>query len=126
MRRISIDCRAPSTLEASGILALHCPGNTRSEGVTEAYELHRQRQDAGEQSRGFVFYHAQDVDKAVDGGGIYLAFGAFTEEAGVPLTVARETVATVERNGLRPEWNGDAHTRILVPLDWQKRSPVDA
>lgn len=52
-------------LDAGGIIALHRAGYTRSDGISDAAEVCHQRRERGRSSRGFVFYHGQDVEAVV-------------------------------------------------------------
>jgi len=114
------------TLDASGIIALHKAGYTRSDGISDAAEIDHQRRERGRASRGFVFYHGQDVEAVVFDRGLYLAFGAFDDRDGTTAAIAAEIVAAVEAQGLRTHCEGDVGTRILVhPIHWLKRSPSD-
>lgn len=71
--------------------------------------------------RGYIFYHMQDTERAVAGGGIYLSYGAVSDAKDAPLAIARDVVSTLTRHGLRTEWSGDAGQRIRVDLDWKRR-----
>jgi len=71
--------------------------------------------------RGYTFYHEQDTEAAVEGNGVYLAYGAVEEGEAASLVVAREVVARLEAAGLSPEWNGSIDRRIAVPLNWKRR-----
>lgn len=71
--------------------------------------------------RGWIFYHMQDTESAVEGGGIYLSYGAVADTEDAPLAIAREVVSTLERHGLRVDWNGEVTRRIMVELDWKRR-----
>ncbi|WP_205762190.1 DUF6891 domain-containing protein [Longimicrobium terrae] len=71
--------------------------------------------------RGYVFYHMQDTESAVEGGGIYLSYGAVADTEDAPLAVARDVVSTLRDHGLRVEWNGEITRRIMVELDWKRR-----
>ncbi|WHQ70876.1 DUF6891 domain-containing protein [Methylorubrum extorquens] len=102
------------TLDASGIIALHDAGYTRSDGISDAAEIYHQRRERGRASRGFVFYHGQDVEAVVCDHGLYLAFGAFDDRDATMAAIAAEIVAAVEAQGLRTHWEGDVGTRILV------------
>ncbi|BAU89543.1 hypothetical protein MPPM_0938 [Methylorubrum populi] len=114
------------TLDARGIIALHCAGYTRSDGISDAAEVYHQRRERGRPSRGFVFYHGQDVEAVVVDQGLYLAFGSFDDRDESMAAIAAEIVAAVEAQGLRTQWKGDVGTRILVhPIRWLKRSPAD-
>ncbi|MDV2985838.1 UNVERIFIED_CONTAM: hypothetical protein Q9R58_16120 [Methylobacteriaceae bacterium AG10] len=113
-------------LDAGGIIALHCAGYTRSDGISDAAEVYHQRRERGRASRGFVFYHGQDVESVLADQGLYLAFGAFDERDETMAAIAAEIVAAVEAQGLRTRWEGDVGKRILVhPIRWLKRSPSD-
>lgn len=113
-------------LDASGIIALHGAGYTRSDGISDAAEVYHQRRERGRPSRGFVFYHGQDVEAVVADRGLYLAFGAFDDRDETMAGIAAEIVAAVEAQGLRTHWEGDVGKRILVhPIRWLKRSPSD-
>jgi hypothetical protein len=72
-------------------------------------------------SRGYTFYHQQDTERAVDGGGVLLTYGATggTEEAS--LKIGHEVVAALKAAGLQPVWDGTVRKRIGVPLEWQRR-----
>lgn len=113
-------------LDAGGIIALHRAGYTRSDGISDAAEVCHQRRERGRSSRGFVFYHGQDVEAVVADRGLYLAFGAFDDRDATMAAIAAEIVAAVEAQGLRTQWEGDVGKRILVhPIVWLKRSPSD-
>jgi hypothetical protein len=64
--------------------------------------------------RGYVFYHRQDMKNAAEGGGLYLAYGP-------DASIGREITDTLCRHDLGVEWDGDAKTRIHVPLTWWRR-----
>ena len=87
--------------------------------------------EAGDDARGYVFFHRQDTESAVAGGGVWLAYGSFGEPAAgqgpaaADEAVAREVVAALTASGLPVEWDGSARTRIKVgPMAWRKRLPV--
>lgn len=112
-------------LAATGIVALHRAGYTRSDGISDAWEAYHQGKEEGFEARGFVFYHGQGVE-AVGDRGLYLAFGAFDERDETVRRIAGEIVSAVEAQGLGTIWEGDVDTRILVwPIEWRKRSPED-
>lgn len=74
----------------------------------------------GETRRGFAFCHRQDIENALRGGGVYLAFGSFAEDTTAE-EVAIEIVQTLTRYGFEPKWTGDAGRRIFVPMTWRVR-----
>ncbi|WP_344595828.1 DUF6891 domain-containing protein [Actinomadura vinacea] len=71
-------------------------------------------------ARGYVFCHHQDVDGAARGDGLYLSYGAFTED-GDDAEIGRRAVTALRERGLVVEWDGEATTRILLPLTWRRR-----
>jgi len=71
---------------------------------------------------GYTFYHEQDTERVVDGGTLYLAFGAVEDGEQAEVAVAQCIVTVLQEVGLTVEWNGSPKTRILVKdLDWKKR-----
>ncbi|TYB55070.1 hypothetical protein FXF51_46230 [Nonomuraea sp. PA05] len=99
--------------------------------------------------RGYVFYHEQDAERAVMGGGVYLAFGPgdlegegdASPDGGIgdlpdggiedspdgsiedspDGSIGEEIVAVLRRRGLRVEWDGDDGQRIHVHVNWRRR-----
>jgi hypothetical protein len=127
--------RAFEALNARGILALENAGYTLSEG----WEVARVAAEMSyEPPRGATFFHGQDVERAVQGGGLMLAFGSFEEDPrereAADLAIAREVREALARQGLQTEWDGRVKTRIhLPPFEWRKRqwtrlpeAPADA
>ncbi len=110
-----------AALEASGIVARQnftCCGTC---GATEIWDEMAEVRDRGGAVRGYAFYHMQDTESAVEGGGLYLGYGA-TEEGEEPaLTIARNIVTGLEAHGLQTHWDGTWGQRIGVSLDWKKR-----
>lgn len=70
---------------------------------------------------GYVFYHQQDTERAVEGGGVYLSYGNLGLAKKPFSEITDQIVKTIEKHGLKVEWNGSSHTRMLVNLDWKKR-----
>ena len=71
---------ARDQLEAAGIIALHNAGYTMSDGLDDVGEVYERRKAKGLASRGYCFYHGQDVERAIVGGGLFLAFGDMRDE----------------------------------------------
>jgi hypothetical protein len=108
-------------LEEDGVVArqnFSCCGNC---GATEIWDEVRAVEDTGITVRGYAFYHMQDTEGAVDGGGLYLNYGACDEGEDAALAVAREIVAELEAHGLQTQWDGTWDKRIGVTLDWKRR-----
>lgn len=110
--------KAFDALNARGIVALENAGYTQSDGYDDV------RDAAPPGAQGYCFYHGQDLDRAVDGGGLYLAFGPLDpaqEESDGP-RVGRIVVEELARRGFKTEWNGTFDQRIFIPkIDWKRR-----
>ena len=80
--------------------------------------------EADEDSRGFVFFHEQDTERAASGGGLTLRFGGFRHSEEETVEVGREVVAALAEAGLNAKWSGSADEAITVtPLTWLHRLP---
>lgn len=71
--------------------------------------------------RGYVFYHQQDTESAVDGGGLFLAFGTGKPDAEADVAIASEAVAALREQGLTVSWDGTVRQRPYVEITWQRR-----
>lgn len=73
-------------------------------------------------ARGYVFYHQQDTERGVVGGGLMLAYGAHDGEDASVIAIGREICAELDRFGIPHSWNGSPSTRIeILPFEWRKR-----
>lgn len=111
-------------LNARGIVALQDPGWTQSTSWEVAHEHREARERRGETVRGAVFYHSQDLERALEGGGLYLAFGAFVDaySAEADQAIAAELCAVLTEHGVPHTWDGTANQRVqLPPFPWRKR-----
>lgn len=108
-------------LERAGIVARQDFSCCMTCGSTEIHDEMRATSKRGLHVRGYVFYHAQDTEAAVEGRGIYLGFGAAQAGEAAALEIASEIVATLLKHGLAAEWDGTWENRIGVQLDWKRR-----
>jgi hypothetical protein len=109
-------------LNSSGIIALHNAGYTRQDGESDTGEIHAELEKEGIETRGYCFYHTQDMDRAIDGGNLLLAFGDFMENDKLGTDIGKEIVAALQEKGFKTQWNGSIENRIeVVGLKWQKR-----
>ncbi len=114
-------------LRAQGICALHFPesGYTLQHGhAAVADEIHAEGVPE-DRYVGFCFYHAQDIDRALEDEGLMVAFGsAVSDEDEDYVQIGRMVCEAFQREGLQTEWDGTANSRIRVPgLRWQRRTP---
>lgn len=116
------DCldRVFDRLHEDGICALSNAGYTMSDGrsdvaqtVSEAPKGHY---------HGYCFYHGQDIDRAVVGHGLMIAFGDLTDDELRSSDVGRRVTEALSLAGFGVSWNGSVGTRIDIPsFDWKRR-----
>lgn len=112
------------TLEAQGILARQdfkdCILCGHDALKAEAEEKRR----AGVAIRGWVFYHWDNTQQAMQGNGLYLQYRCAPAGGSTTPAVGREIVAELRARGLCPTWSGKSKDAIQVPLVWQRRVPT--
>lgn len=116
--RLDAACDA---LEAQGIV---CRQNFTCCGTCGAAEIRDEMhatEAAGGMVRGYAFYHAQDTDAAVDGGGLYLNYGAVTDDDDDAVAIGRLVAQEMSAHGLTVSWSGNLRQRIGVSIDWKRR-----
>jgi hypothetical protein len=118
--------RVFETLEDQNILVLENAGYTMSDGrseITEAwYGLGAEDSDVV----GYCYYHGQDLERVVDAGELWLAFGDILDDDANGITIGREIVHALNNAGFTVEWNESINTRILIKgIKWQKRANLD-
>ena len=112
-----------AALEKRGIIALHNAGYTQSDGHDDFCEAHARHPNKAS-IVGYCFYHGQDVERAIHGGGLYLAFGPVdpNEEKQEGPKVGIIIREELERAGLHVDWDGTFEKRMSVPkFVWQRR-----
>jgi hypothetical protein len=112
-----------AALNARGIIALQNAGYTQSDGYDDVRQSYDERLDP-DTVIGYCFYHGQDLERAVHGEGLYLAFGpldAKKEETEGP-RIGAMIVEELARAGFAVTWNGTFGQRIFIPaIDWKRR-----
>jgi hypothetical protein len=110
-------------LDSADIAARENVGYDMSDVRYEMEEIVRELVGSGRQIRGWVSFHGQDVERAVDGGGLYLAYAPFdsaSDEAWK--SVGAEIADSLRQAGLEVTWNGNPDQRIhLAAIRWQNR-----
>lgn len=110
-----------AALEREGVV---CRQNFSCCGACGAAEIWDEMAAAEERGRavvGYAFFHMQDTEAAVEGGGLYLSYGAVEAGPDAAEAVGRAVVDALEAKGLDPLWDGEWTHRIFVPLRWQRR-----
>ncbi|MDO7886527.1 DUF6891 domain-containing protein [Hymenobacter cheonanensis] len=112
--------QAFATLERLGIICLQNAGYTMSDGLDSVDEVLAKY--PSELTKGYCFYHGQDLERAVNGMGLWLAFSSLDNEADTKRVIGQQVQDTMQKVGLVVEWNGDPESRIQLPqIDWQRR-----
>lgn len=119
--------RAFVRLHELGICAVHLAGVTVQDGLSIVSDMLSDEDIPEDRYHGFCFYHSQDLDHALDGEDLLLAFG-FVESDESPeqaqVEVGRLICEALRHEGLKVDWNGTVHERIALPqMQWQRRSP---
>lgn len=121
--------RAFARLNEQGICAVQWAGHDMDEGQEAVVDALREADEAGvaeDHYWGVCFFHSQDMDRALDGGGLLLAFDAIGSEVAADMVrVGQGVCEAMKREGLQTEWNGRADQRIELPnFCWQRRTPT--
>jgi hypothetical protein len=119
-------------LNQMGVVALENCGGTLSEATAVAAEEFERRLDEGQVPSDtdiarYVCYHEQDIESAIDGHGLWLAFGAMnwqdgSDEEAQSLELAATCKTLLEERGFEVSWNGSTEQRLqLKGFRWQRR-----
>ncbi len=119
--------RAFVRLHELGICAVHLAGATVQDGLSIVSDMLSDEDIPEDRYHGFCFYHSQDLDHALDGEDLLLAFG-FVEGDESPeqaqVEVGRLICEALRHEGLKVDWSGTVDERIALPqMQWQRRSP---
>jgi hypothetical protein len=109
-------------LNILGIVSLHNAGMTRQDGQGDCEEIYQELKKKGIVAKGFCYYHWQDIERVVDEGNLFIGFGDFKNNDKDALAIGNQIASTLERVGLKLNWNKTINTRIeIINLNWQKR-----
>jgi hypothetical protein len=115
--------QAFENLNKSGVIALHNTGQTISDGLDDVAEALGQCD--GAEANGYCFYHGQDLERALEGGGLWLTFGDFDDDAAARKRIGESIKLCLEKHAFFVEWDGSADERICLPeFDWKRRYAV--
>lgn len=107
-------------LHEKGICALHNTGMTMSDGFEDVSEALAEAPPG--HYHAYCFYHGQDLERAVNGLGLMLAFGSIDNDENHGLAAARVIVTDLQHAGFNVVWDGLFKSRISLPgFDWKKR-----
>ncbi len=113
-----------SKLKKKGVLCLHNAGMTTSDGHDDSNEAIRNLPK--EKFFGYCFYHQQDLDRAISGQGLFLAFDHVKGDVPEKINVAHAIKKELEAAGFKIKWDGTTTERINIPkIDWKHRFKSD-
>jgi len=110
-----------AALERAGVVSrqdFSCCGNC---GVGEIQDEMGKVGKTGTRVRGYAFYHMQDTESAVEGGGLYLNYGAVEDGEAAAVEIGKEIAASLKQQGLQVDWDESWAKRIGVKVDWKRR-----
>ena len=109
-------------LNSSGIVALHNAGMTKQDGEGDCQEIHEALLKKGIKTKGFCYYHWQDIERVVEDSHLYIGFGDFNNNDKEAVEIGKQVAATLEAQGFKLNWNRTVATRIeITNIKWQKR-----
>jgi hypothetical protein len=112
--------QAFSALDKRNILCLHNAGYTISEGHQEVFEV--LSDSPGHSYIGYCFYHGQDLERAVDGGGLMIAFDHIEGDVPDKIKIGVALKEELEKVGFKLDWDGTTEKRINIPeIEWKRR-----
>jgi len=112
-----------TNMNERGVIATQNAGYTQSDGYDDVRDIYSQHVNK-ESIIGYCFYHGQDLERAVNGNGLYFAFGPIdpSKEHTVGVDVGNIVSEALEQAGLTVDWDGPFEKRLSVPkLNWQRR-----
>jgi hypothetical protein len=110
-------------LQAVGVIALHNAGNTLSDGRSDVVEAYYHSGGEASGVVGYCFYHGQDVDAALEGSRLHIAFGDIKGDDRRGTDIGAMVKQVLEQNGFEVKWSGSVRERLYVPrLKWRRRS----
>jgi hypothetical protein len=109
-------------LNSSGIIALHNAGMTKQDGEGDSEEIHDELLKKGIKTKGFCYYHWQDVERVVEDTHLYIGFGDFNNNDQDALEIGRQVAAALKEQGFKLHWDNTVAARIeITNIKWQKR-----
>jgi hypothetical protein len=110
-----------ATLNAQGIVArqdFSCCNNCGFAEIWDEVEEAEKHQPIA----GYVFYHLQCTERAIETGQLLMAYGCIEEDVETFQRVGNAIVSELRRVGLNASWGGTNHDPIVVEgMTWRRR-----
>jgi hypothetical protein len=121
----STDCdrldKAFATLNQQGIVARQDFSCCNNCGFTDIWD-EIEKEEEHRRVKGYVFYHFQCTEMAMDSGQLLLAYGCVEDDKAALIRIANEIVKELRRVGLDATWGGTAsHPIVVDAIVWRKR-----
>ncbi len=112
-------------LNQQRICALQYVGDTMDDGYGSVSDTINADGVPQDRYMGYCFYHRQDMDHALQGDGLLLAFGHLdSDNPKDAVPVGQMICDALRQEGLEVTWDGTHKRRIELPgLRWQRRTP---
>ena len=95
---------------------------TKQDGEEDCEQLHDELLKKGIKTKGFCYYHWQDIGRVVDDGHLFIGFGNFNNNDKDALEIGKLVATSLETQGFQLNWDKTVATRIeITNLKWQKR-----
>lgn len=117
--------RAFAALEADGVVCREDYTCCMTCGSAQIWDEIKTMLENGTMVNGYVFFHQQDTERAVDGGGVYFAYGATDDGDDASVAIGQRLADALGAQGLEVEWDGSIHKRIGLKLNWFRPLPED-
>lgn len=121
----STDCdrlnEAFDSLNRQGIVARQNFSCCNNCGFTEIWD-EVEKEEKTRTVEGYVFYHFQCVEHAIESGQLHMAYGSVEEDVEVLQRVAYKIIEELRRVGLNASWGGtDGHPIKVEGIVWRRR-----
>lgn len=109
-------------LEAQGVVARQHFTCCSTCGEAEIGGEMAEVEEEGQNVVGYAFYHMQDTERGMNGGTIFIKFGAVEQNDEAHERIGRAIAITLETHTLPVSWDGTVASAVGVTLaDWRKR-----
>jgi hypothetical protein len=110
-----------AALNAQGIVARQDFSCCNNCGFTEIWD-EVQEAETHQPVEGYVFYHFQCTERAIQTGQLLMAYGSVEDDPAALPRVGDKVVAELRRAGLNASWGGTAgHPIVVEGIVWRRR-----
>lgn len=108
-------------LNEEGIVSLHRAGYTRQDAEDDCFEMIDTLRSAGYLTKGYCYYHSQDLERALNSGILYLGYYSADGQENTAQEVVETILNKLKQEEFQVEWNGSLETRPFIKkIDWKK------